>query len=290
MASKKTPYGYILAEGKIAVDVEEADIIRRIFDEKANGLSGSKIGATLYDEQITYFSEDKKKAIDKVYSILRDGRYCGTDGYPPIISEEVFGASNIGRNAKSVKVPDTYTVLKKLSYCTVCGTNMVHFSDRSGFKRWRCTHKGCANFQPRIPDDLFVSAVQSIMNAVVSAPDMLATDTPLTVYEPTDEIRQAEKEISQLCSVQPIEYEQIKAKMLALTVMKYNACTYSREPYVTQELQDIIADREPTNMIDTELLMKIASRITVDENKIIAIEFRNGKRIAYKEENNAEES
>ena len=167
MASKKTPYGYILAEGKIAVDVEEADIIRRIFDEKANGLSGSKIGATLYDEQITYFSEDKKKAIDKVYSILRDGRYCGTDGYPPIISEEVFGASNIGRNAKSVKVPDTYTVLKKLSYCTVCGTNMVHFSDRSGFKRWRCTHKGCANFQPRIPDDLFVSAVQSIMNAVV---------------------------------------------------------------------------------------------------------------------------
>ena len=174
MASKKTPYGYILAEGKIAVDVEEADIIRRIFNEKADGLSGSKIGATLYDEQIPYFSEDKKKAIDKVYSILRDGRYCGTDGYPPIISEEVFGASNIGRNAKSVKAPDTYTVLKRLSYCTVCGTNMVHFSDRSGFKRWRCTHKGCANFMPRIPDDYFVSVVQSIMNAVVSNGDMLA--------------------------------------------------------------------------------------------------------------------
>ena len=63
MASKKTPYGYILAEGKIAVDVEEADIIRRIFDERANGLSGSKIGAALFDEQIPYFSEDKKKAI-----------------------------------------------------------------------------------------------------------------------------------------------------------------------------------------------------------------------------------
>lgn len=136
-------------------------------------------------------------------------------------------------NAKSVKVPDTYTVLKKLSYCTVCGTNMVHFSDRTGFKRWRCTKKGCANFQPRIPDDLFVSAVQSIINAVVSAPDMLETGTPLTVYEPTDEIRQAEKGISQLCAAAPIEYEQIKAKMLALAVMKYNACTYSREQYIT---------------------------------------------------------
>lgn len=289
MASKKTPYGYILAEGKIAVDVSEADIICRIFAERADGLSGSKIGTTLFNERIPYFSEDKKKAIDKVYSILRDGRYCGTDGYPPIISEEVFGASNIGRNAKSVKVPDTYTVLKKLSYCTVCGTNMVHFSDRSGFKRWRCTHKGCTNFQPRIPDDYFVSAVQSIMNAVVSAPDMLETGTPLTVYEPTDEIRQAEKEISQLCAAAPIEYELIKAKTLALAVMKYNACTYSREPYLTQELQDLLADREPSKTIDTELLTQIASRITVDENKIIAIEFRNGKRIAYKEENNAEE-
>lgn len=289
MASKKTPYGYILAEGRIAVDVEEADIIHRIFDEKANGLSGSKIGATLYDEQIPYFSEDKKKAIDKVYGILRDGRYCGADGYPAIISEDVFGATNIGNSAKTVKVPDTYTMLKKMSFCTVCGTNMVHFSDRSGFKRWRCTHKGCANFQPRIPDDLFVSAVQSIMNAVVDEPDRLATGTPLTVYEPTDEIRQAEREISQLCAVQPIEYELIKAKTLELAVMKFNACTYSREPYITQELQEIIVEHEPSETINRSLLTQIVSRITVDENKVIAIEFRNGKRIAYKEDNNAEE-
>lgn len=127
------------------------------------------------------------------------------------------------------------------------------------------------------------------MNDVVSAPDMLATDTPLTVYEPTDEIRQAEKEISQLCAAAPIEYEQIKPKTLALAVMKYNACTYSREPYITQELQDLIAGHEPSETIDTELLLQIVSRITVDENKVIAIEFRNGKRIAYKEEKNAEE-
>ena len=289
MASKKTPYGYILAEGRIAVDVAEADIIRRIFAERADGSSGSKIGAALHDEQIPYFSEDKKKAIDKVYSILRDGRYCGTDGYPPIITEDVFGASNIGNTAKKPKAPDTYTVLKKLSFCTVCGTNMVHFSDRTGFKRWRCTHKGCTNFQPRIPDDCFVSAVQSIMNAVVSAPEMLETETPLTVYEPTDEIRQAEKEISQLCAAAPIEYELIKAKTLALAVMKYNACTYSREPYITQELQELLAEHEPSTAINTELLTQLADRITVDENKTIAIEFRNGKRIAYKEENNAEE-
>lgn len=289
MAIKKTPYGYILAEGKIAVDVEEAEIIKRIFDEKANGLSGSKIGAALYDEQIPYFSEDKKKSIDKVYGILRDGRYCGADGYPAIISENIFGASNIGNSAKKVKVPDTYTVLKKLSFCTVCGTNMVHFSDRSGFKRWRCTRKGCANFQPRIPDDFFVSAVQSIMNTVVGNPDMLETGTPLTVYEPTDEIRQAEREISKLCNIQPVEYELIKTKTLALAVMKYNACTYSREPYITQELQEIIADFEPSETIDTELLLQIVSRITVDENKVIAIEFRNGKRIAYKEDNNDKE-
>ncbi|ADU22739.1 recombinase family protein [Ruminococcus albus] len=289
MAIKKTPYGYIWAEGRIAVDIGEAEIIRRIFDEKANGLSGSKIGAALYDEQIPYFSEDKKKAIDKVYGILRDGRYCGADGYPAIISEDIFGASNIGNSAKKVKVPDTYTVLKKLSYCTVCGTNMVHFSDRTGYKRWRCTRKGCANFKPRIPDDYFVSVVQSIMNDVVGNSDMLETGTPLTVYEPTEEIRQAEKEISQLCAVQPIEYELIKSKTLALAVMKYNACTYSREPYITQELQDLIAGHEPSETIDTELLLQIVSRITVDENKVIAIEFRNGKRIAYKEVNNAEE-
>ena len=39
-------------------------------------------------------------------------------------------------------------------------------------------------------------------------------------------------------------------------------------------------------MID---ISNIHFKVTVDENKVIAIEFRNGKRIAYKEENNAEE-
>ena len=71
--------------------------------------------------------------------------------------------------------------------------------------------------------------------------------------------------------------------------MKYNACTYSREPYITQELQEIIVEHEPSETINRSLLMQIVSRITVDEKKVIAIEFKNGKRIAYKEDNNAEE-
>ncbi len=73
----------------------------------------------------------------------------------------------------------------------------------------------------------------------------------------TAEIRQAEREISQLCNIQPVEYELIKTKALALAVMKFNACTYSREPYITQELQEIIADFEPSETIDTELLLQI---------------------------------
>lgn len=289
MASKKTPYGYILAEGRIAVDVGEADMIRRIFAERANGATGSKIGTALYQEHIPYFSEDKKKAIDKVYCILRDERYCGKDGYPVIVSEEIFRSINTGSTVKKSKTNDTYSTLKKLSYCTVCGKNMVHFSDRTGFKRWRCTTKGCINFQPRIPDDDFVSAVQSIVSMVIREPEMLDTNTPLTEYRGAEDIRQAEKEISHLCSVQPIEYELIKSKILALTVMKYNACTYSRVPYITQELQEHLSDRKPTDVTDTELLIILADKITVDEHKTIAVTFKNGKRIEYREEHNAEE-
>ena len=128
----------------------------------------------------TYFSEDKKKAIDKVYGILRDGRYCGADGYPSIISEDIFGATNIGNTVK-------------------------------------------------------------------------------------------------------------KTKTLALAVMKYNACTYNRAASPPQELQEIIAEHEPSETLNRSLLTQIVSRITVDENKVIAIEFRNGKRIAYKEDNNDKE-
>ena len=280
MASKKTPYGYILANGSIAVDAEEAEIIKRIFADRISGLSGMKIGTALYNERISTFSESTKKSADRVYAILNDKRYYGENGYPTIITEETFIAAKGSMNKKTFgKEQDTYTILRKKSFCTECGRNMVHFSDKSGVKRWRCTTKGCINSKPRISNKDFTQAVWDILNSVIKSPEMLDTGEPLTEYIQNDRITSLEAEIRELYNQVPIDSEKIRSRLLELAAAKYECCTYSRAPYVTKELVGIAREHEPMEELSKSLLTQLVESINVDKNTNISVTFKNGKSI-----------
>lgn len=283
MSTKKTPYGYTLANGRIAVNTEEAEVVRRIFADRISGLSGVKIGAALYAGHIEPFTESEKQAADRVYMILNDGRYCGADGYPTIITEETFAAAR-GSMSKKVfgKERDTYTILRKLSFCAECGRNMAHFSDQTKEVRWRCTRKGCINSKPRITDAEFTGAVLNILNAVIKKSEMLDTAEPLTEYIPNNRITQLESEIKTLFNAVPIDDERIKTKLLELAAAKYDCCTYSRVPYITKELTDVLKGCTPSEEINKEMLTRTVERITFDKDKAISVRFKNGKVIASK--------
>lgn len=278
MAVRKTPYGYIIANGRIAVDAEEAEVIKRIFSDRISGLSGVKIGAALFVEHIEPFTESEKKASDRIYSILNDERYCGADDYPTIISEETFAASRGSMNKKVFGMePDTYTILRKMSFCTECGRNLAHFSDWTKEVRWRCTQKGCINSKPRITDAEFTGAVADILNAVIETPEMLDTDEPLTEYAPDEKVSAIEAELKELFAAIPIDHERVKAKLYELTAAKYYCCTYNRSPYITEELLDILQGFEASEEINKQMLKQTVERITFDKNKVISITFKNGK-------------
>ena len=281
MAVKKTPYGYILANGNIGVDAEEAEIVKRIFSDRISGLSGVKIGAALYNEHIEPFTETEKQASDRVYVILNDERYCGGDGYPPIISEETFAVSRSVMNKKVFgKEQDTYTILRKLAFCSECGRNMAHFSDQTKEVRWRCTKKGCINSKPRITDIDFTQAIADILNAVIESPDVLDTGEPLTEYVPNERVLEIEAELRVLFDAIPIDHEAVKKKLFELAKEKYNCCSYNRAPYITEDLKSIVAEFSPSEEINKDMLSRTVERITFDKDKIITVTFKNGKVIA----------
>lgn len=280
MAVRKTPYGYIIANGRIAVDAEEAEVIKRIFSDRISGLSGVKIGAALFAEHIEPFTESEKKAADRIYSILNDERYCGADDYPTIISEETFAASRGSMNKKVFgKELDTYTILRKMSFCTECGRNLAHFSDQTKEVRWRCTKKGCINSKPRITDADFTGAVLDVLNAVIKKPEMLDTGEPLTEYTPDDKASVIEADLKELFAAVPIDHERVKAKLYELATAKYNCCTYNRAPYITEELVDTLQGYEPSENINKQMLKQTVEKVTFDKNKVISVTFKNGKTI-----------
>ena len=277
-------YGYKIENGEVIIDEESADIVRRIFNDRINGITGPKIGAALYAEKIPHFSDSEKKSGDKVMSILRNERYFGEYGYPPIVSKETFQQARDSMCRKVFGKPlPAHKIIKGMSFCTVCGMHMGHNYNGTGVAKWHCCTKGCVNFMPVITEEEYLSAICSILNSVIKSPKLLNVKSVLTEYAPNDSIEVHKNKITEMLETQPIETEKVIAEIFALATEQYNCCTFDMTPYITAELKATAKRYEPSDMVNTELLQQIADRIIVGADKKISVIFKNGKKITYKE-------
>ena len=137
MALRKFPYGYKMESGTLEISNQEAEIIRNIFQKRADGKSIYAIAKELYEAQTDYFSENVKKASCKVNSVLYDERYIGAENYPVIVDEDLF------RKVQKMKgqqfcSPKIKTVPKEKEYIpemTVYVPNTAVFEKEAALKK-----------------------------------------------------------------------------------------------------------------------------------------------------------
>lgn len=87
LKNRNIPFGYCVVNGKYALNVSEADAVRKIFEEYIGGKSLKIIAAEM---QIPYNSGKEKWNINMVARILENRKYIGDKGYPRIVSDEEF--------------------------------------------------------------------------------------------------------------------------------------------------------------------------------------------------------
>ncbi len=284
MRGIKFPFGYKFEKGEVHIVEEDAKIVRRIFEDRINGVTSPKIGSALYAEKIPYFSDSLAKAEDKVMTILRNERYFGADGLPPVITEEIYQqARSKMRKKRDDKTAAEHRLIKKMSFCEVCGTHMGHNYSGSGVPRWCCATKDCVNRVPVITEDMYKNAISTVLNSVVRSPKKLNVKATLTEYEPNESIEAHENKITEMLETQLSETEKVIAEIFALATEQYNCITFDMTPYITAELKATAKRYEPSDTVNTELLQQIADRIVVSANKKISVIFKNGKMITYKE-------
>ena len=110
------PYGYKMNNGQIIVHSEHAEVIRKIFSLRLNRVSSNAI-ANYLNEHKLWKSSGLSWYHHDVSKILKDGRYCGENDYPRIISQKTFDETQkIMINQKThrwvnefVKVVDGYS-------------------------------------------------------------------------------------------------------------------------------------------------------------------------------------
>lgn len=179
-------------DGRYEIDPDEAEVVRRIFNEYQDGKPQAEIVEDLNRDG---FRTSRGMAFTKnsIYRIIENEKYTGMyrykdiedpDGIPPIISKEQYEAvNNMAKRRqykKRKKDPvDMYLLTGKL-YCGHCDHPMTGESARSKngtyFKYYTCTESrksGSNCNKRRVPKDWIESEVIRIISAEILSDEFI---------------------------------------------------------------------------------------------------------------------
>lgn len=133
-------YGYERDGQKLKINPDEAEILKQIFSDYANGKKACDIVRELNNKGLK--NKDKPFLATSIYGFLRQEKYTGiyrVNGdvfdkiYPPIIDTDTYAIvkKRIDANKYGKHVDDVIYTLKGKVYCGFCGKPIVSYSGKS---------------------------------------------------------------------------------------------------------------------------------------------------------------
>jgi len=166
------PYGYKIEKGKMAIELQEAKTIRKIYSQYAQGLSYQKIAEQLTESGVRYMPDKPQWNKNMVARILQNQSYLGTEKHPAIIENSLSHAvQQKVRPYKHTQSSDI-KVLKPICFCGICGRQARRRLKTSGEERWYCPsdiqHIGIG-----LNDESLLSGVEKLQNYLVKNPHLI---------------------------------------------------------------------------------------------------------------------
>lgn len=198
LTGARPPYGYIYTQGRLSIEPEEADIVRRIFQELLEGVSARKIAEHLSAERVST-AADKKAHIKKrndpgiwhfstVLKIIRNPVYIGVWRYnkrrsvrrdgksmfvprpsdewievavPPLIDLETFNRAQAQLDKNRVQAKRntrTNYLLQHLIVCA-CGHRCAsELNNQSGVRLYTCPNRRRRAWEVTCPVNVMLKA------------------------------------------------------------------------------------------------------------------------------------
>ena len=277
--NRNIPFGYTMQKGEIVEEPTESQAVKDIFNLYLNGKSMSEIARQMSISQISYNGITFDWNKNMVKRILENEKYLGKDGYPALTDSETFYRANARKKSKATSVneiSEELKIIRSLTYCTECGHRLSRIGGNTQTDKWDCRNPECSRFNYRLTDNMIKDILLHILNAVIANPDLLNTDSEISVYTPSVKVKCQQNEINRLMDNPQIDTEKAKTEILKLTELKYECCTYDEGPQKTEYLKELLSEREQLNIIDYDLLKSCVSRILIGHFYTVEIEFING--------------
>jgi len=286
------PIGYKLAEGKIVIDSEKVEVVKKIFKDY---LDGASLNAIAKELTITGFPNANNKPTwnhGSVGRILENTKYLGDSMYPQLIDKGTFVLVQQQRKLKNKRLSRTPEINNRKNQsiftsklkCGECGEIYRKYTQHAGRSseksNWKCkryiyqNRVHCRNLflSKKDIENIFISAT----NKILSRMWMLDKDKKKEPLKMTVEIKNIEERIKEL-----EDEKQFSSKELAELIFKrakayYSISTIDDYDYKTKKLKEELLDKEPLTEFNEELFLNIVKEITIYKDGKIQVEYING--------------
>ena len=182
--NRKILYGYQIQDGKLIIQPQEAEVVKRIFSTYLEGTYQWKIADILNADSVLYSQERPQWTMHRVGFILKNSRYTGADGYPVVIDAGTFQTAQeiIQRRKKTVRRSDRPALrYREKLRCSECGSPLKR--RHSGQKRNDTLYLQCegCGIRTEIKDSDFLAEVEQQTAAYTPS------EQSAVVYEPSAE-------------------------------------------------------------------------------------------------------
>ena len=224
--NRKQPFGYRIACGEIVPHEREAATVQWIFATYLAGATYSTLVGALQERGVPY---DTGKPWNKnmVARILEDRRYIGEGGFPQILKQEQFNASQV---SKQERVPPRHQTPAQKELRRLCGST---------------------------PPSWVEGQVLGLLNGLIENPDMISCTADA---EEESEIGALRRQLDDALHSPPVEEARIRSMAVHLAVLRLNAIGV--EEYETKRLQSLFRAQNLMMELDREMLHESVRKVT----------------------------
>ncbi|MDE7262454.1 MAG: recombinase family protein [Oscillospiraceae bacterium] len=274
---RKTPFGYMVRDGKTVICPKEADAVRSIYHRYLAGASYARIAEEMSLGTIPYHQHTPQWNKHMIKRILENGKYLGTDIYPRLVSDEDFLAVQLQREDKTdcVPCPASLNPIREKAVCAVCDSRIARDTKTHGKPRWVCTNPGCGAIV-HISDDAIQKQVSERLRQLADAPALL-TPPSAPIAAPSADALRIQNEFNLCFNRADINSDYMKALIFAAAAEQYSVLP---DLTVIHDMEEFQARLEacPASESDLqELLAKAVKAIRIGEQDTIELELTNGQ-------------
>lgn len=266
-----------MANGKIVIYDEEAEIIRQIFKEYKDGTTMSELANKLTKLCIPYCEKRVEWNKSVIARIIDNEKYTGTGNYLPIIGIEEYREAQVCKTERTKKqlVKDNSTIgmIRAKTICKVCGERMVRTCEPRNRKpvSWTCSNPLC-KVKTYISDDMLELRIQERMNLITENPDLLVKDDNYTMDK--GETSKDTAELRRLCDTNNYSEEELLGTILNMTVERYDTLKYTPVEVATA-VGMAYEKANQQEQFNAELFLQTVEKIILSEDGSITLKLKN---------------